>query len=32
VINQDVLFTGSYFVSGVPETLTSKISATYRFE
>jgi hypothetical protein len=32
VINQDVLFTGSYFVSGVPESLSSKISATYRFQ
>ncbi|HUK56948.1 MAG TPA: hypothetical protein VLY20_09855 [Nitrospiria bacterium] len=32
VINQDVLFTGTYVVSGVPETLSSKISATYRFK
>jgi hypothetical protein len=31
VINQDILFTGSYFVSGIPETLNSKLSATYRF-
>ncbi|MBI3611010.1 MAG: hypothetical protein HY204_09960 [Nitrospirae bacterium] len=32
VINQDILFTGSYVVSGVPETLSSKLSATYRFK
>lgn len=32
VINQDVLFTGTYLISGVPETLSSKISATYRFQ
>lgn len=32
VINQDVLFSGTYVVSGVPETLSSKISATYRFQ
>jgi hypothetical protein len=31
VINQDILFTGGYFVSGIPETLNSKLSATYRF-
>ncbi len=31
VINQDILFTGTYMVSGVPETLNSKLSATYRF-
>ncbi len=31
VVNQDVLFTGSYLVSGVPESLSSKLSATYRF-
>ncbi|MBI3597154.1 MAG: hypothetical protein HY203_08390 [Nitrospirae bacterium] len=32
VINQDVLFTGTYALSGVPETLSSKLSATYRFK
>jgi hypothetical protein len=32
VINQDVLFTGTYVVSGVSETLSSKLSATYRFK
>lgn len=31
VLNQDILFTGSYVVSGIPETLSSKLSATYRF-
>lgn len=31
VINQDILFTGTYVVSGVPETLNSMLSATYRF-
>lgn len=31
VINQDVFFTGTYFVSGVPETVNSVISLTYRF-
>lgn len=32
VINQDVLFSGTYVVSGVAETLSSKVSATYRFK
>jgi hypothetical protein len=32
VLNQDVLFTGTYMISGVPETLSSKLSATYRFK
>lgn len=32
VINQDILFTGTYVVSGVAETLSSKLSATYRFK
>ena len=32
VINQDVLFTGTYLVSGVAESLSSKLSATWRFE
>ncbi len=32
VINQDVLFTGTYVVSGVAETLSSQLSATYRFK
>jgi hypothetical protein len=32
VINQDILFSGTYVVSGVAETLSSKLSATYRFK
>jgi hypothetical protein len=32
VINQDVIFSGTYAISGVPETLSSKLSATYRFK
>jgi hypothetical protein len=32
VINQDVLFTGTYLISGVAESLSSKLSATWRFE
>ena len=32
VINQDILFTGTYAISGVAETLSSKLSATYRFK
>jgi hypothetical protein len=30
VLNQDVLFTGTYAVSGIPETLSSMLSLTYR--
>jgi len=32
VVNQDVLFSGTYMISGVSETLSSKLSATYRFK
>jgi hypothetical protein len=32
VINQDILFSGTYMISGVSETLSSKLSATYRFK
>jgi hypothetical protein len=32
VINQDILFSGTYMISGVAETLSSKLSATYRFK
>jgi hypothetical protein len=32
VINQDILFTGTYMVSGIPETLASKLSLTYRMK
>ena len=32
IINQDILFTGTYVLSGVPETLSSTVAATYRFE
>jgi hypothetical protein len=32
VLNQDILFTGTYVVSGVAETLSTKLSATYRFK
>jgi hypothetical protein len=32
VINQDILFSGTYVVSGVAETLSSQLSATYRFK
>ncbi|MBI3810854.1 MAG: hypothetical protein HY283_01415 [Nitrospirae bacterium] len=32
VINQDILFSGTYVVSGVAETLSSMLSATYRFK
>jgi hypothetical protein len=31
VVRQQVLFSGTYLVSGVPETLVSQISAKYRF-
>ncbi|HEY5649173.1 MAG TPA: hypothetical protein VIU33_06710, partial [Nitrospiria bacterium] len=31
VVNQDVLFTGSYFVSGIPESLNAAIGLAYRF-
>ncbi|MCS7228109.1 MAG: hypothetical protein NZ839_03995 [Endomicrobia bacterium] len=31
VLRQNVLFTGTYFVSGVPETLVSQITAVYKF-
>jgi len=30
-VNQDVLFTGSYLLSGIPNTLLGKISVTYKF-
>jgi hypothetical protein len=32
VLNQDVLFTGTYLISGIPESLSSKLSATWRFQ
>ena len=32
VLNQDILFSGTYVVSGIAETLSSKLSATYRFK
>jgi hypothetical protein len=32
VINQDILFSGTYVISGIAETLSSKLSATYRFK
>lgn len=32
VINQDIVFSGTYVISGVAESLSSKISATYRFD
>ncbi|HEY5594504.1 MAG TPA: hypothetical protein VIL61_05020 [Nitrospiria bacterium] len=32
VINQDVLFSGTYVVSGVSETLSTMLSATYRMK
>jgi hypothetical protein len=32
VVNQDILFSGTYMISGVAETLSSKLSATYRFK
>lgn len=32
VINQDILFSGTYMISGISETLSSKLSATYRFK
>ncbi|HET6465276.1 MAG TPA: hypothetical protein VFH55_06680 [Nitrospiria bacterium] len=32
VVNQDVLFSGTYMISGVAETLNTKLSATYRFK
>jgi hypothetical protein len=32
VINQDILFSGTYMISGIAETLSSKLSATYRFK
>lgn len=31
VLRQSVLFSGTYLISGVPETLTSQITAVYRF-
>ena len=31
VVRQQVLFSGTYLISGVPETLVSQISAIYRF-
>jgi len=30
-VNQDVMFTGSYLLSGIPNTLLGKISVTYKF-
>lgn len=32
VLNQDVLFTGTYMISGIPETLSSKLGVTYRMK
>jgi hypothetical protein len=32
VINQDILFSGGYVVSGIPETLSSAMGATYRMK
>jgi hypothetical protein len=32
VLNQDVLFTGTYMVSGIPETLSSAMGVTYRMK
>jgi len=32
VINQDILFSGTYVVSGISETLSTILSATYRFK
>ncbi|MBI3995792.1 MAG: hypothetical protein HY349_07440, partial [Nitrospirae bacterium] len=32
VINQDILFTGSYMVSGIPETLSTAMGLTYRMK
>ena len=31
VVRQQVLFSGTYLVSGIPETLVSQLSATYKF-
>lgn len=31
VLRENVLFTGTYLISGVPETLSSQITVTYRF-
>jgi hypothetical protein len=31
VVRQNVLFTGTYIISGVPETLFSQITAIYKF-
>lgn len=31
VIQQDVIFTGTYIISGIPESLAAQITVTYRF-